>query len=209
MTTLLAIDTALGALSVALIEDGAVRAARAVPLGRGHAEALVPMVAELLAAAGTDRADAVVVTVGPGSFTGLRVGVAAARAFGLAWDVPVTGMTATALVAAAAFKARPDLSQVAAIVDVGRGQLCAERFVRGDWPAPGDWTAAPPAALAPGLAGVALAGPGAPALAAQGAGPVASDRAPDAADAALLPPAARALPPLPRYIRPPDAVLPL
>lgn len=209
MTTLLAIDTALGALSVALLEKDVVRAARAVPLGRGHAEALVPMVAEVLAAAGAEQADAVVVTVGPGSFTGLRVGVAAARAFGLAWDVPVTGMTATALVAAAAFAAHPELSEVAAVVDVGRGQLCAERFARGAWPQPAEWTAAAPAALAPGMKGVALAGPGAGALARLGAGPVIDERAPDAADAVLLPPSARALPPLPRYIRPPDAVLPL
>ena len=209
MTTLLAIDTALGALSVALLEDGAVRAARAIALGRGHAEALVPMVAEVLAAAGAERADGVVVTVGPGSFTGLRVGVAAARAFGLAWDAPVSGMTATALVAAAAFAAHPEVRELAAVVDVGRGQLCAERFVRGAWTHRADWTAAPPAARAPGLAGVMLAGPGAGALAKLGAGPVIDARAPNAADVALLPPAARALPPLPRYVRPPDAVLPL
>ena len=79
----LVIETATAACSVALVEAGAVVDRRHEVVGRGHAERLVPMIAELLQDAPTP--DAVLVDCGPGSFTGIRVGLAAARAFGLAW----------------------------------------------------------------------------------------------------------------------------
>ena len=70
------------------------------------------------------------VDIGPGSFTGIRIGIAAARALGVAWGVPVLGFSGTGLVAAAAFAADPALAQVAAVIDAGRGQRFVETIGR-------------------------------------------------------------------------------
>ena len=97
----LAIECTTEACSVALFKDGELIAGEYRQLGRGHAEALVPMIAAL-----PDRgqADAIAVGRGPGSFTGLRIGLAAARALGLAWNAPVYGYPTLALIAAMALK---------------------------------------------------------------------------------------------------------
>lgn len=96
---ILAIETATEACSVALFEDGALADARHVELGRGHAERLVPMIGEL---PGKGRAEEIRVSLGPGSFTGVRIGLAAARALGLAWGAKVLGYPTLGLVAATA-----------------------------------------------------------------------------------------------------------
>ncbi|TMM50301.1 tRNA (adenosine(37)-N6)-threonylcarbamoyltransferase complex dimerization subunit type 1 TsaB [Qipengyuania marisflavi] len=96
---ILAIETATEACSVALFEDGALRDARHVVLGRGHAERLVPLIAEL---PDKGRAEKILVSLGPGSFTGTRIGLAAARALGVAWSSIVRGYPTLALVAAMA-----------------------------------------------------------------------------------------------------------
>ncbi len=93
----LVIDTATRACSVALFDDDLVVAAAHEVIGRGHAERLLPLIAAL---PGNGKADQVMVNVGPGSFTGIRVGVAAAKALGLAWHVEVYGYGCLALVAA-------------------------------------------------------------------------------------------------------------
>ncbi len=90
------IDTATPALTLGLWDDGVMVARIHEVIGRGHAERLVPALAEL---PDGGRADRIVVGVGPGSFTGIRVGVAAARALALAWDVPVDGLPTLALMA--------------------------------------------------------------------------------------------------------------
>ena len=95
----LIIDTATRACSVALFEGETCIAAFHEDIGRGHAERLVPMIAELPA---KGRADIIHVDVGPGSFTGIRVGVSAARALALAWGAECHGYSSLDLVAAMA-----------------------------------------------------------------------------------------------------------
>lgn len=96
---LLAIETSGEACSVALFEDGELLDARHETIGRGHAERLVPMIGEL---PDRGRADEIRVSLGPGSFTGVRIGLAAARALGLAWGAKVRGYPTLALIAAMA-----------------------------------------------------------------------------------------------------------
>ena len=90
---ILAIDTSLSAISVCLYDgDGrAVIAGETVPMERGHAEALLPLVEDVIhrVRSGFSRVDKVAVTVGPGSFTGIRVGISAAKGFGIALEAPV------------------------------------------------------------------------------------------------------------------------
>lgn len=116
----LAIGTSSPALSLALFEDGRLVAHDHRLIGRGHAEAVVPAVAALM---GQERAATIIVDIGPGSFTGIRVGIAAARALGLAWGARVMGVGAAHLVAAAAFAARDGLEAVTVLLDAGRGQV--------------------------------------------------------------------------------------
>jgi tRNA threonylcarbamoyladenosine biosynthesis protein TsaB len=91
---ILAIDTALSACGAAVFRDGRTLAERVLPMERGHQEALAPLVAEVMhtASLGFDRLDRIAVTVGPGSFTGLRVGLAFAKAMALALDRPCVGI---------------------------------------------------------------------------------------------------------------------
>ena len=86
---LLVIDSATAACSAALIgADGALVDERHELVGRGHAERLVPMIAELL---GGRRPASILVDCGPGSFTGVRVGLAAAHGLAIGWRVPLAG----------------------------------------------------------------------------------------------------------------------
>ena len=100
----LVIDSATEACSTALFEDGALVAGDYEILGRGHAERLVPMISEL---PDKGRAERIAVSLGPGSFTGVRIGLAAARALGLAWRAEVVGYPTLALVAAMARASHP------------------------------------------------------------------------------------------------------
>lgn len=95
----LVIDSATDACSVALFDQGALVAGELRMLGRGHAEALVPMISAL---PGRGHAQHIVASLGPGSFTGVRVGLAAARALALAWGADLHGYSSLALVAAIA-----------------------------------------------------------------------------------------------------------
>lgn len=96
---ILAIECATEACSVALFEDGGLVAHRHETIGRGHAERLVPMIGELPE---KGRADRILVSLGPGSFTGTRIGLAAGRALGIAWQAELAGFPTLALVAATA-----------------------------------------------------------------------------------------------------------
>jgi ribosomal-protein-alanine N-acetyltransferase len=99
-------------------------------LERGHAERLAPLLEELAGEAGRVPAARIVVDVGPGSFTGARIGVAAARALGLAWRAPVVGVESDRLVATAAFARRPAWGCVLLTLDAGRGRLLARCWTR-------------------------------------------------------------------------------
>lgn len=92
---ILAIDAALSACSAAVVTEGRILARHVAPMSRGHAEALIPIVDRVMTQAElrfTDL-DAVGVTVGPGSFTGVRIGLAAARGFMVVAGRPVIGVT--------------------------------------------------------------------------------------------------------------------
>ena len=198
----LVIDTATTACSVALIDDGAVVARRHEVVGRGHAERLVPMIAEL---PGGGRADRILVDVGPGSFTGVRVGIAAARGLAFGWSVPVRGYSSLALVAAAAFARHPREARIAVVIEAGHGELFMQLFD------PSLGTPMEPRSMPPAVAVAAIGD----ALAiGSGIGRLpdtvarTEDALPDAADVPLLPTVLVDLPPAPLYGRAPDAKLP-
>src|SRR6476646_113206 len=94
---ILAIDTALDACAAAVLDTdaGKLIAHESQAMKRGHAEALMPLIARVMKASGVAFAalDRIAVTTGPGSFTGLRVGLSAARGIGLAAGKPVVGVT--------------------------------------------------------------------------------------------------------------------
>ena len=198
----LVIETATAACSVALLEGDRVVAARHEVVGRGHAEWLVPMIGEVLAEAGTNRADLIQVDCGPGSFTGIRVGIAAARGLALAWGVPVSGFSALALIAATA---RED---VGVALSGGHGELFVQRFGHAPLSAADPLQSLRPEAAALAIPDELVLGSGAEALvAARGTGR-AKEAFPNAADARLLPAALTDLPPTPLYGRAPDAKVP-
>lgn len=199
----LVIETATAACSVALIEAGGVVDARHEVVGRGHAERLLPMIAELVDGG---RADAILVDCGPGSFTGIRVGLAAARGLALGWDASVAGFSALTLVAARALADRPDLAALAVVMEGGHGEVFVQAF---DAPlAPrGPFASLTPAAALDLLDPVLpIVGDGVRHLA--DSGRMIEARHPAAADAILLDAAERNLAPTPIYGRAPDAKLP-
>ena len=130
----LAIDTALEACSAALLDTGEaiMLASESLPMVRGHAEALMPLIADLMERARCEFADLdrVAVTVGPGSFTGLRVGISAARGIALAASKPVVGLTTLAALAAPHI-AEDDTVPIAAAIDARHDQVYLQVFAPG------------------------------------------------------------------------------
>lgn len=160
---LLALDTALGAASAAIFdtETGTVVARLSEPMDRGHAERLMPLVADLFAGAGLKVRDArrFVATVGPGSFTGLRVAVAAARSMALAAGGEAVGISTLDALAAPRLAAAP--RPVLAAIDARHGHVyasltAADGVTLSD---AGYWPATAAACLA-AAHGAALVGPG-------------------------------------------------
>lgn len=209
---LLAIDTALDACSVA-VHDGSGDVLRLTSasevLGRGHAERLMSMIAEVMAEASLPFAalDRIAVTVGPGSFTGLRVGLSAARGIALVVGAPAVGIGTLAALAAGIAADEP----VRAVLAAKGAEIYAQGFAADGTPleAPRAVDAAAYGAALP--SGAALYGSGAAKLVA------ASGRAdlrilgeaawPDIAAVARLGTVAEigSHPPEPLYLRPPDA----
>ncbi len=218
MTSILAMDAAGAACSAALWRDGRVVAGRFEPMRRGHAERLVPMIEAVMADAAMAYADLdrLAVTLGPGGFTGVRIGLATARGLSLATGRPLVGVSNFLVLAAAAKAEAPADGSLVATIDAKRRDLYLQVFGP-DLRPRGEPCAILPAALAAALppGPLLLVGDGAaqaaPALAAAGR---AFDlaRAPTVVDAArlaeLVASQGSALaaggPIAPLYLRPPD-----
>ncbi|MEL7445325.1 MAG: tRNA (adenosine(37)-N6)-threonylcarbamoyltransferase complex dimerization subunit type 1 TsaB [Pseudomonadota bacterium] len=119
----LAIETATEACSIALFEGDNLIAHDHQEIGRGHAERLIPMVANLPR---KGRSDRIFVSLGPGSFTGVRIGIASARALGFAWQTKVIGYPTLALVAAMALER--ERSEVTVCMNGGHGEWFVQDF---------------------------------------------------------------------------------
>lgn len=179
--------------------DGAVIGSRNEQIGRGHAERLVPLIEEVI---GGHIPTRIVVGVGPGSFTGLRVGIAAAHGLSIGWSVPLCGMNSLALLAAST----PDGDgELVAAVSGGHGELFVQSFDRATLQATSAIANLTPSAAAEIFSAGLVVGSGAEALvAARGTGE-AMPLFPTAAMALRLPEPLRSLEPKPIYARAPDA----
>jgi tRNA threonylcarbamoyl adenosine modification protein YeaZ len=196
---ILAFDTSSAACTAALFDgSGMCVARRDEIIGRGHSERLVPMIAEMLDGR---SADGIIVGVGPGSFTGIRVGIAAANGLAIGWDADLQGMSSLALLAAGA----AEQGDVAAAVIGGHGELFVQQFDAATGEATSELVNAAPAVAAAATSAGLVVGSGALQLVeARGWGD-AREAWPTAADALRLPAALRSWPPKPVYARAPDA----
>ena len=178
----LAIETASEACSVALFDAGRLIAHDYRVLGRGHAEALVPMIAAL---PNKGKAARILVSLGPGSFTGVRIGLATARALGFAWGAEVLGYSTLTLVAAQAQAIHPG-TPVTVCMNGGHGEWFVQDFSAGH--PEGDLQTVTPAAAAAAGAQHCIAGNRAKEFAALlGDDRLVIDLLPDAAKALLVP----------------------
>jgi len=209
----LAFDCGGQGCSVAVTAAGRLLGRRQALAERGQAQILLPMIAELLAECGLGWAELALigVTVGPGSFTGLRIGLAAARGFGLAAGLPVCGVGSGEALAAAVPPAERRGRTIIAVIDSRRAELFAQPFDEDLRPL------AEPAAMVPAAVAALAAGPllavgdGVARLGDLPAGSLAVTALVDAAAVAAVAAArfaeGRPLPSTPLYLRPPDVTL--
>ncbi len=196
---ILAIDSASAACTAALLTlDGELFSERHEDIGRGHAERLMPMIAELI---GHHIPSQILVGVGPGSFTGLRVAIAAAHGMAIGWSVPLSGFDSLALVAASA----PGSGPVGVAMLGGHGEWFVAQYDR-----PGYALMEPVASLTPDDAARSVTAPlvvgsAAAALVERRGHGEALGVLPRAAQALDLPSALRSFEPRPVYARVPDA----
>jgi len=198
---ILAFDTSSAACSAALFEAGACIAHSDELIGRGHAERLVPMIAELLDGR---RADEILVGVGPGSFTGIRVAISAAHGMAIGWGAELKGMSSLALLAAGAGLE----GEVAAAVIGGHGELFVQQFDAMTSKPTSLLRNLSPAEAARFTAAPLVVGSGAAQLIKERGWGEARDALPSAARALKLPSDLRCLVPKPVYARAPDARVP-
>ena len=121
----LVIETASEACSIALFEGDELLARDHRVLGRGHAERLIPMIKAL---PDSGRAETILTSLGPGSFTGVRIGIATARALGVAWRAKVRGYPTLALIAAIALH-----ENTSDLHDVSKGVTVCVNGGHGEW----------------------------------------------------------------------------
>ena len=199
---LLAFDTSSAACTVALFdgEDACVARADEV-IGRGHAERLVPMIAEVMAGRAASQ---IIVGVGPGSFTGIRVAIAAAHGLGIGWGVQIRGVSSLGLIAAGVVGE----GDVAVAVAGGHGELFVQQFDAATAEPSSELLNLPPRGAAKVTTASLVVGSGAQLLVeARGWGDP-RERSPSAANALKLPEQLRSLPAKPVYARAPDARVP-
>lgn len=214
LMTLLVFDTSFGACSAALFAEGRIVASRFERMERGHAERLVPMIGDVLTDAHLTPADltSIAVTRGPGTFTGARITISAARALALATGVTLQGSTSLHLMALGARERLGDAGRSRALaiaVDARRGEVYFQMFSAAAEPT-SDAMIVPPMMAAALLGGrpAFVAGSGAALVAAEAPGAIDAvlpDLEPDARSGALgfTAYSSEALRPL--YLRPPDA----
>jgi tRNA threonylcarbamoyladenosine biosynthesis protein TsaB len=229
---ILALDSATGACSVALWQDGAILARRFAIMDRGQSEVLIPMVREVLDEAGADfpSIDVFGVTVGPGAFTGLRIGLAAARGMALAAGRPLVGVSTFDAVAYGVPPEELKGRQVLVAIESKREDIFVQSFDYKLIPIDEARSVRPEDLVLPEVP-VLMAGDGAARLRPLFDGPLGDRTAVtrpdvrfaagtgihDAADVARLVAsrgtgpagAAGAVPPQPFYLRPPDVTLPV
>jgi tRNA threonylcarbamoyladenosine biosynthesis protein TsaB len=212
---LLAFDTT-AACSIALVKDGATLAGVREVTGQGQAEILIPLIGQVMKDARVCffALDRIAVTVGPGSFTGVRIGLAAARALGLAANKPVVGVSSLEVLAAAAPREeRARFPEMIAAIDSGRGDVYLQSFEALSLEPKSEPVALAPADVTGWAAGGEVLVVGNAARVVAGVLPRAAvsraDPLPDAAVLAGL--AAKANPtaggPLPLYVLPPKVTL--
>lgn len=214
---ILAFDCSGPACSVAVWRDGTALAAARELMERGQAEALMPMIDRVMTEAGVSFAalDRIAVTVGPGSFTGVRAGLAAARGLALASNIPAIGiLTTAALAAAVPQEERHTATRILAAIDTKRGDLYVQQFETDGAPCE------PPAAMAAAALSawlantrVVITGDAATAAALAIGGSAMVSSAGGLVDTSVLAAlAARAAPqpdgPAPVYVHPPAVTLP-
>ena len=199
---LLAFDTSSAACTAAVFDEAGVCVAKADEMiGRGHAERLVPMIAELLKGR---TPTTVLVGVGPGSFTGIRVAIAAAQGLAIGWGAQLAGMSSLALLAAGSGSEE----EVAVAVQGGHGELFVQQFDGRDVQQTSGLTNAKPLEAARLITATVVVGSGAGALVQARGWGEARDLFPSASNALRLPSSLRSLAPRPVYARAPDAKLP-
>ena len=199
---ILAIDTASEVCSVALHEGGELVEGFFEIIGRGHAERLVPLISRL---PGMGKAERICVSLGPGSFTGVRIGLAAARALGLAWQAEVLGYPTLALVAAMARAG--EAVPVSVAMTGGHGEWFVQDFDAGAMPET-ELASLAPVHAADAASHMLVAGSQAPALVELRGHGKACELLPDARALLALPSELLSANLSPLYGRPPDAQLP-
>lgn len=198
----LVIDTATAACSVALFDGRNLVDARHEVVGRGHAERLLPMIAEL---PGQGRAPHILVDCGPGSFTGVRVGLAAALGLAIGWGADVAGYSSLALVAAMAQRARAARDGLLVVLEGGHGEVFAQRFGAAPLAAISQPMSLKPAEAFAMLNDGPVYGSGVRYLVDLDYRVRATEMLPDAREVMRLPEEFRQRPAKPAYGRPPDA----